>query len=128
MSGICTAFVPVLKVGIGKAVPFLRVGASEERLVCTAKPCDVLKVKNAFLQGECYVKVFTFYTVVTKQAGWLVAVSKSVTYVILPIMSQFSPRALLYAKRTASCEFQVSWLTCSNEQQDSELHCAHMLC
>ena len=47
----------------------LLAGASEMRLACTAKPCDVLKVKNALLQRVCYVKVFTFYPVVTKHAG-----------------------------------------------------------
>jgi hypothetical protein len=47
----------------------LLAGASEMRLVCTAKPCDVLKVKKALLQRVCYAEVFTFYPVVTKYAG-----------------------------------------------------------
>lgn len=71
VSGVCTAFMPVLKEGTRQAVLFLRapVKCVYSR---TVKPCGVLKVKNALLQRVRYVKVFIMYTVVTKRAGWLV--------------------------------------------------------
>jgi len=47
----------------------LLAGAGEMRLACTAKLCEVLKVKNALLQRVCYVKVVTFYPAVKKHAG-----------------------------------------------------------